>query len=116
MFNRQRIALAVLSALPLLPMTVQAGAGGSPSAPGAGKSSEYCCQTLNGAREGLITLWTGTGCIAIPDGDTEARNACLFTVVKCRGEFYTPNPQPSGNGGTPTNTTFPGRVDRCLTP
>jgi hypothetical protein len=114
MVNRQRIALAVLSALTLLPITAHAGAGGNPSAPGAGKSNDYCCQRWEGVREGPITFFTGTGCVAIAGDDAEARNACVHTVVKCRGEFYTPNPAPSGNGETPT--TFPGRVDRCLTP
>ena len=43
MVNRQRIAFAVIAALSLLPMTAQAGAGGTPTAAGAGKSTDYCC-------------------------------------------------------------------------
>jgi hypothetical protein len=116
MVNRQRIALAVLSAFSLLPITVQAGAGGTPTAPAAGTPSEYCCQRWETVRQGegshAFTFYTGTGCIAI-GADPEARNVCQYTVVKCRGEFYTPNP-PSSSNAEPT--AFPGRVDRCLTP
>ena len=116
MVNRQRITLALVSAISLLPTTAFAGAGGTPTAPAAGTPSEYCCQRLQAVRQGegsqAFIFYTGTGCIAI-GADVEGRNACQYTVVKCRGEFYTPNPSSSSNGEP---TTFPGRVDRCLTP
>src|SRR5918992_5123366 len=117
MVNRQRIALAVLSAFSLVPITAHSGAGGTPTAPGAGKSSDYCCQTWSAVRQGegsnAFTFFNGTSCFWIADGDTEGRNSCRpGTVAKCRGEFFTPAP-----ADAPENPTAPtGTVTRCLTP
>jgi hypothetical protein len=97
-----------------LPPVVNAGSGGTPTAPGAGRSTDYCCATWervtqrNGSdeREGQgnekkgITFVNGTGCSAIAEDDF-SRNQCSGTVVKCRGEFFTPSS---------------GEVKRCLTP
>lgn len=115
MLNRRRTALAAVSMFCLLPVAAHAGAGGTPTAPGAGKSTDYCCTTWervtqrNGTeeREGAqgnekkgITFVNGTGCQAIAE-DEFSRNACPGTVVKCRGEFFTPSM---------------GTVQRCFTP
>jgi hypothetical protein len=116
MANRRSIALAAtVSMFCLLPLAAHAGSGGTPTAPGAGKSTDYCCTTLergdtrrrgneergSGGNQGsAASFLNGTGCVAI-DEDSLSRNACQGTVVKCRGELFTPNP---------------GKVDRCLTP
>jgi hypothetical protein len=110
MVSRRRIALAVLSTISFLPLAAQAGAGGSPTAPGAGKGTEYCCEqpwkrmTLQTDDGKTITVWEGNRCRAITE-DELGRNSCQGTVAKCRGEFFTPGP--SGTLG---------RVDRCFTP
>ena len=111
MVNRQRLALAAISISCLLPTTVYAGAGGTPVAPGAGRSTDYCCAAWESAesrRQGnTLSFLNGTGCQAIPE-DPLARNECGTTigapgstVVKCRGELFTPST---------------GKVERCLTP
>lgn len=109
MVSRRRIALAALSTISFLPLVAQAGAGGSPTAPAAGKGTEYCCErwqrmTLTTDDGKTITVFEGNRCRAIFE-DEVSRNACTGTVAKCRGEFFTPGPSSS-----------PGRVDRCLTP
>jgi hypothetical protein len=117
MINRRRIALAAVSISCLFPIAVHAGAGGTPTAPAAGKSTEYCCQVLErgtttqrhgadekqstpGNEKNTATFVNGTGCQAI-DEDVLSRNACPGTTVKCRGEFFTPSKS---------------EVLRCLTP
>lgn len=113
MVNRRRIAAAVVSLFNLLPLAAQAGSGGTPTAPGVGKSTDYCCQILErvtqpSGTDGTATQGSakplsfinGTGCNAIAEDDF-SRNQCSGTVVKCRGEFFTPST---------------GRVERCLTP
>jgi hypothetical protein len=113
MFSRHGIALAVLSPS-LLPLGAHAGAGGSPTAPAAGKATEYCCQVWradtrrHGDDQGKnsLTSFTGSGCIAIFEDDV-ARNSCGGTVVKCRGEFFTPSTATDSGAG---------KVERCLTP
>ena len=116
MVNRRRIALAAVSMSCLLPVATHAGSGGTPTAPGVGKSTDYCCQTLQrsdavltappagtatqGTENKPITSVNGTACQAIAEDDF-SRNQCSGTVVKCRGEFFTPST---------------GRVERCLTP
>jgi hypothetical protein len=114
MMNRRRIALAAASMFCLLPVAAHAGSGGTPTAPGAGKSTDYCCQILERVTQPTgtdgtqttqgtakpLTFVNGTGCSAIAEDDF-SRNQCSGTVVKCRGEFFTPST---------------GRVERCLTP
>ena len=116
MLNLRRTALAAVSLFCLLPVAAHAGAGGTPTAPGAGRSTDYCCATwervtqrqgtdekqgTQGNEKSTITSFVnGTGCQAIAE-DEFSRNACSGTVVKCRGEFF-------------TSTT--GKVERCLTP
>lgn len=113
MVNRQRVALAVLSAFSLFPIASYGGSGGSPTAPAAGKGTDYCCTVWTPAREGSLTVFTGTGCVAIIGGDEPTdRNMCQGTVAKCRGEFYTPTATTPPPEGSP----YLGRVDRCLTP
>ena len=116
MVNRQRIAFAVVAALSLLPMTAQAGAGGTPTAAGAGKSTDYCClkwEKGESPRRGddnsrnAPSFVNGEGCQAFESTDVSSANACPGTVVKCRGEFFTPSAQ--------TNSGL-GKVERCLTP
>ena len=111
MANRRRIALAAVFGVSfLIPAATQAGSGGTPTAPGAGKSTDYCCTTwerVDTRRNGedsqsknTLSFLNGSGCQAIAEDDF-SRNACPGTVVKCRGELFTP-------------TT--GKVERCLTP
>src|SRR5688572_19589982 len=80
-----------------LPMTVLAGVGGSPVPPGsaaAGTPTAYCCATWTpsqiGDNKASITVFNGTGCIAIASTPAEA-NDCVGKVLKCRGEQYTAN-------------------------
>jgi hypothetical protein len=112
MVNRQRIALAVLSAFSLLPLTAHAGAGiGVPTAPSAGTPSTYCCATVrtveirDNAGKVVFSFVNGDGCQVFDPADFTAANSCPGTVVKCRGELFSPN-----------NAERPGKVDRCLTP
>jgi hypothetical protein len=107
--SRSTLALAAVSMFCLLPAATHAGSGGTPTAPAAGKSTDYCCQTLTPQRQGTdeqgnekkgFTFVNGTGCSAIAEDDF-SRNACTGTAVKCRGEFFTPSA---------------GTVQRCLTP
>jgi len=112
MANRRRIALAAVSMTFLLPAAAHAGSGGTPTAPGAGKSTDYCCTTwerVDPRRHGddsrsdqknASSFLNGTGCQAIAE-DELSRNSCLGTVVKCRGELFTPSAS---------------KVERCLTP
>jgi hypothetical protein len=111
MLNLRRTTLAAFSLFCLLPVAAHAGAGGTPTAPGAGKSTDYCCTTWeratqpsgtdeHGKEKKTIPSLNGTGCQAIGE-DEFSRNACSGTVAKCRGEFFTPRT---------------GRVERCLTP
>lgn len=113
MVNRQRIALAVVGALSLIPMTAQAGAGGTPIAPAAGTSTNYCCQRwreveARTADGGTFTFLNGQFCQVISDSPFD-RNSCSGEVVKCRGETFKP-----GQGGSVQTLT--GTVDRCLNP
>lgn len=113
MINRRRIALAAVSISCFLPTVVHAGAGGTPAAPGAGKSTDYCCATwerVDPRRHGddsrgdqkALSFLNGSGnCSALDELDTTSRNMCPGTVVKCRGEFFTPSE---------------GKVQRCFTP
>ena len=107
MINRPRIALAAaVSVFFLLPVAAHAGFGGSPTAPGAGKATDYCCATWeqsptrHGHGANAIPFVNGTGCTAIAE-DEFSRNQCSGTVMKCRGEAFTPSA---------------GTVTRCLTP
>jgi hypothetical protein len=112
MINKRRIALVVLSAFSLLPVIAQAGAGGTPTAPAAGRSTDYCCTTWEvgdrrhghdrgrSDRDDAPSFLNGSGCLAIAE-DEASRNECLGTVVKCRGELFTPSR---------------GEVKRCFTP
>jgi hypothetical protein len=109
MVNRRRLALAAVSISFLLPSAAYAGAGGTPTAPAAGRSTDYCCTTLervdprrgdDGSREKSPSFLNGAGCQAIAEDDF-SRNACPGTVVKCRGELFTPTS---------------GKVERCFTP
>jgi hypothetical protein len=111
MINRRRIALAAVSISCLFPIAVHAGAGGNPTAPGAGKSTNYCCTTWEkvtqpsgtdeqGKEKKTIPFLNGTGCQAIAEDDF-SMNGCSGTTAKCRGEFFTPRT---------------GKVERCLTP
>jgi hypothetical protein len=102
--QRWIVRLAGIMALAFVPATAYAGAGGTPTAPGAGRSTDYCCAALNRVTEGqgskANTFINGTTCVAIAEDDF-SRNACTGTVVKCRGEFFTP---------------ATGVVQRCFTP
>jgi hypothetical protein len=111
MINRRRIALAAVSISCFLPIAVHAGAGGTPTAPAAGKSTSYCCTTWEkgtqpsgtdeqGKEKKTIPYVNGTGCVVIAEDDFSA-NGCLGTTAKCRGEFFTPRT---------------GKVERCFTP
>jgi hypothetical protein len=53
-----------------------------------------------GKEKKTISYINGTKCQAIAE-DEFSRNACFGTVVKCRGELFTPSA---------------GKVERCLTP
>jgi len=112
MVSRRCIALSAVMSF-FLPAVAHAGAGGTPTALGAGKSTEYCCQVwerVTPPRHGTDdrqasdksapSFVNGTGCNAI-DEDVFSRQACAGTVAKCRGEFFTP---------------ATGKVERCLTP
>jgi hypothetical protein len=116
MFDLPRhTALAAVSLFCLLPIPAHAGAGGTPTAPGAGKSTNYCCTTWEratpqgatdqtqggqGKETKTIPFLNGIGCAAIAEDDF-SMNGCLGTTAKCRGEFFTPRT---------------GKVERCLTP
>ena len=109
MVNRRSIAVtAGVIALALLPTLALAGAGGTPTAPGAGRGTDYCCQSIQQNTEGQgkgeksLNTVSGTGCTALDPGDTLSANQCPGVVVKCRGEFFTPSQD--------------GSVRRCLTP
>src|SRR5262245_12920525 len=107
MVNRRRIVLAAVSMLCLLPISADAGGGaGIPAAPGEEKSTVTCrLGTLQRVTQGnganAFTFINGAMCTALDETDTLSRNNCQGTVVKCRGELFTPNP---------------GTVQRCLTP
>lgn len=115
MVIRRCMALSVVVTSCFFPSVAQAGSGGTPTAPGAGKSTDYCCQVwergdtqppadaanqASKAKSGGASFLNGTGCQAIAEDDF-SRNQCTGTVAKCRGELFTPSA---------------GRVDRCLTP
>jgi len=116
MVKRLRIVLAATVSMScLLPIAADAGGGaGIPAAPGAGKSTDYCCLTepqrvTQGNGANAFTFINAARCTALDETDTLSRNNCPGTVVKCRGEFFTPSSAP--NSGRP-----PGLVERCLTP
>ena len=116
MVKRLRIVLAATVSMScLLPIAADAGGGaGIPAAPGAGKSTDYCClgtpqRVTQGNGANAFTFINATMCTALDETDTLSRNNCPGTVVKCRGEFFTPSSAP--NSGRP-----PGLVERCLTP
>ena len=110
----QRAAMALVAVFSLLPSVSYAGAGGSPTAPAAGQSSYYCCAELlpvpqSGADldgRNQISFFNGNGCRAI-GGELIERINCEWTVIKCRGERFTPSAE------TPMGL---GAVRRCLTP
>ena len=109
----QRAAMALLTVFSLLPAASYAGAGGSPTAPAGGRSSDYCCIEWKSKTTRLddgttVTSFNGTGCRAISEEPLE-RNNCEGSALKCRGEFFTPTAQT--RQGLP-----PGTVDRCFTP
>ena len=112
----QRAALALLTLFSLTPAASYAGAGGSPTAPAGGRSSDYCCmqwdrRTTRGDDGSTITFYNGSGnCRAISEEPLE-RNNCEGTVLKCRGEFFTP----IGSVLTGGRGEEPG-VKRCFTP
>jgi len=115
MANRRRNALAAaVSMFCLLPIASHAGGGaGIPAAPGAGKSTDYCClgtpqRVTQGNGANAFTFINATMCTALDETDTLSRNNCPGTVVKCRGEFFTPTSQ--------VKSQPPGQVQRCLTP
>ena len=113
MVDRGHFALLAVSLSCFFPVAAHAGSGGTPTAPGAGKSTDYCCQVWERVEPNAQTsdatqptqksapsFLRGSGCQAIAE-DEFSRNSCIGTVVKCRGELFTP--------GT-------GKVERCLTP
>ena len=108
MVKRLRIVLAATVSMScLLPIAADAGGGaGIPAAPGAGKSTDYCClgspqRVTQGNGANAFTFINAARCTALDETDILSRNNCPGTVVKCRGEFFTPSS---------------GQVQRCLTP
>ena len=108
--NPRLLVAAALSFSTLIPTAVYAGSGGTPTAPAAGRSTDYCCATwerVDPRRRGdkdddknALPFFNGRECQAIAE-DEFSRNSCPGTVVKCRGEFF---------------TFSTGKVERCLTP
>jgi hypothetical protein len=100
MAKRRFIVLGVaITALCFIPAVVQAGAGGSPAAPGAaaaGSTSAYCCSSwvddFIGEGKKAVPVLSGSGCTAIED-TAAARNSCSLVsgkAAKCRGEIFDP--------------------------